>query len=118
MKKLYTIILLLSLSSSTFGQSKTDKLTQPIVAEGKRLYRSEMASWYGTDVFLEHHKNRADIGGYFSYPTKSGATCIFFSKATAPTVVGTIAFDSTYNHSKAGWRANLRFAHQPAFPLR
>ncbi|MBF9238310.1 hypothetical protein I2I05_12970 [Hymenobacter sp. BT683] len=97
MKRPYTAFGFLIISFSAFGQSKTDKLTQPIVAQGKRLYQSEMASWYGTDIFLEHHKNRADIGGYFSYPTKSGATCIFFSKATAPVVIGTIAFDSTYN---------------------
>ncbi|MBR7720861.1 hypothetical protein [Hymenobacter properus] len=56
-----------------------------------------MASWYGTDIFLAQHKDQESIGGYFSYPTKEGANCIFFSKSEAPTVIGTIAFDSTYN---------------------
>jgi hypothetical protein len=40
---------------------------QSIVDEGKLLYHSEMASWYGTDVFLDNYKSRENIGGYISY---------------------------------------------------
>ncbi len=71
------------------------------MAEGKLLYRSEMASWYGTDLFLERYKLREKIGGYFSYVEKDSAKCIFFSKAAEPKVIGTIAFDSAYNTKTA-----------------
>jgi len=101
MKRQITILLTL-LSVHVFGQDNLTEQAQPIVAEGKRLYKSEMASWYGTDLFLESHKDRATIGGYFSYSEASGITkCIFFSKAEKPKVIGTISFDSTYNTETA-----------------
>lgn len=96
MKKSLTIILTL-LTISVFGQKNPTDEAQPIVAEGKLLYKSEMASWHGTDLFLENYKDRENIGGYFSYTDNDIAKCIFFSKAQNPKVIGTISFDSTYN---------------------
>ena len=96
MKKVLIIILTL-LTISVFGQKNPTDEAQPIVAEGKLLYKSEMASWYGTDLFLENYKNRENIGGYFSYTDNDIAKCIFYSKAENPKVIGTISFDSTYD---------------------
>lgn len=96
MNKPLTIILTL-LAMTALGQKNPTEEAQPIVAEGKLLYRSEMASWYGTDLFLEIYPNRENIGGYFSYLEGDSATCIFFSKAENPKVIGTISFDSTYS---------------------
>lgn len=79
------------------GQENLLKKTEPIVAEGKLLYKSEMASWYGTDLFLENYKEKNNIGGYFSYTENDTAKCIFFSKSEVPKVLGTISFDKTYN---------------------
>jgi hypothetical protein len=93
--------LLLLISVSTIAQDDLSALTKPIVDEGKQLYKSEMASWYGTDLFLEKHKDQSTIGGYFSYIDNGVAKCIFFSKADQPKVIGTISFDSTYNLKKA-----------------
>jgi len=59
------IIFLTFLTQTVFGQDNPTEQAKPIVDEGKRLYRSEMASWYGTDLFLERYKDRANIGGYF-----------------------------------------------------
>jgi hypothetical protein len=87
------------------AQKNPTKLAEPIVEEGKKLYRSEMASWYGTDVFIEKYQDRENIGGYFSYVDKDTARCIFFSKASQPKVIGTISFDSSYNVRTAN--ANL-----------
>lgn len=84
-------------SLSVFGQKNPIDEAQPIVAEGKLLYKSEMASWYGTDLFLENYKDRENIGGYFSYTDKDIAKCVFFSKAENPKIIETISFDSTYN---------------------
>lgn len=96
MNKTLTIILTL-LTSGVFGQGNPTEEAQPLVAEGKLLYKSEMASWYGTDLFLENYKNRENIGGYFSYSENDLSKCIFFSKSASPKVIGTISFDSTYN---------------------
>src|SRR5438270_7345350 len=96
-----TTILLTFLSLHVFGQDSPTEQAQPIVAEGKRLYKSEMASWYGTDLFLESYKVRANIGGYFSYSENGIAKCIFFSKVDTPRVIGMISFDSTYNTKTA-----------------
>jgi hypothetical protein len=100
MKSLSTLLVVL-LSLNVFGQKNPTEEAQPIVAEGKLLYKSEMASWYGTDLFLESYKSRENIGGYFSYSETDVAKCIFFSKAEQARVIGTISFDSTYNTKTA-----------------
>jgi hypothetical protein len=100
MKKILTIILTL-IVVNVLGQKKTIGEGQAIVAEGKLLYKSEMASWHGTDLFLNTYKNQENIGGYFSYTDNDTAKCIFFSKTEKPKVIGTISFDSTYNVNTA-----------------
>jgi len=96
MSKALTFISIL-LCLRVFGQSNPTEEAQPIVAEGKLLYKSEMASWYGTDLFLENYKDKNNIGGYFSYIDNEIAKCIFYSNSDKPNVIGTISFDSTYN---------------------
>jgi hypothetical protein len=107
MKKLSTLLLFFT-CFHTIAQDNPNDLAKPIVAEGKRLYKSEMASWYGTDLFLENYKNRANVGGYFSYSENDVAKCIFFSKTDQPVVIGTISFDSTYNTKTAKLDLNER----------
>lgn len=96
MKTNFTLLLLL-FSVFTFAQDSPTAEAGPIVSEGKLLYKSEMASWYGTDLFLENYKNEDNIGGYFSYTENEISKCIFFSRSETPKVIGTISFDSTYN---------------------
>lgn len=84
-----------------FGQEDPNEIVKPIVAEGELLYKSEMASWYGTDLFLEKYSNRENIGGYFSYSENEISKCIFFSKTDNPKVIGTISFDTTYSVNTA-----------------
>ena len=95
------ILILTVCTLNVCGQNNPTDEAQPIVAEGKLLYKSEMASWYGTDLFLENYKNRENIGDYFSYIENEVAKCIFFSKSDKPKVIGTISFDSTYNTKTA-----------------
>jgi len=99
MKKIIFFILYISCFNA-FAQD-LQKLVKPIVEEGKTLYRSEMASWHGTDLFLEQYEDRSNIGGYFSYEEDNVIKCVFFSKETTPNVIGTIFFDSTFSHDKA-----------------
>ncbi|MEZ4990416.1 MAG: hypothetical protein R2824_08385 [Saprospiraceae bacterium] len=101
MKSLSLIILFLSSSILSFSQNTPTEAAMPIVEEGKRLYRSEMASWYGTDLFMERYNRRENIGGYFSYGDKHVTNCIFFSREEVPQVIGTIVFDSTFSVSTA-----------------
>lgn len=86
---------------STAQQENIEKLTAPIVAEGKILYKSEMASWYGTDIFRERYKDFSNVGGYFSYIDGETAKCIFFSKGEKPLVLGTMSFDESFSVEKA-----------------
>jgi hypothetical protein len=98
MKKTILILLNFSLFTLAFGQNNIDKQTSAIIEEGRMLYKSEMASWYGTDIFLEKFSNKkANTSGYFSYVENNISKCIFFSKGEFPKVIGTISFDSTYN---------------------
>lgn len=96
MSKVLTLLVIL-FSLSVVGQKNPTDEARPIVAEGKLLYKSEMASWYGTDLFLENYKDKDTIGGYFSYSDNAVAKCVFFSKAERPKILGTISFDSTYS---------------------
>lgn len=100
--KAFTLILSF-LAIHAFGQKELNEKSKSIVKEGKLLYQSEMASWYGTDLFMEKYKEKSNIGGYFSYTENETSKCIFFSKTAAPKVIGTISFDSTYNIKTAGY---------------
>jgi len=93
---------------NVFGQKNQEEQVARIVEEGKQLYKTEMASWYGTDLFLANYKNRENIGGYFSYTENELAKCIFYSKAANPNVIGTISFDSTYSLDLAQTDLNER----------
>jgi hypothetical protein len=101
MKNILVLVSLLITSMTLFGQEDLEKISDSIAAEGLRLYKSEMASWYGTDIFLEKHKNRVNIGGYFSYSDNNIAKCIFFSKGDTSKVIGTISFDTLYKVNTA-----------------
>lgn len=101
MKRLVYITFSIIFSLNSLSQTKIEKLKEEVFAEGKKLYESEMASWYGTDIFLENYKNRESIGGYLSYSGDSLSKCIFFSKGSSPKVIGTISFDKTYNVKNA-----------------
>jgi hypothetical protein len=79
------------------GHAQGQATPQAIVEEGKKLYRLEMASWYGTDIFLAKLGNRRQYsGGYFSYRDKDRTKCLFFSKGAVPKTLAVISFDSTY----------------------
>lgn len=91
-----TLLLLLLFPVTVFAQ-QTDA-EKDVVEEGRALYRSEMASWHGTDLFLEqfaHH--RANIGGYFSYPDGELTRCVFYDKQAEPEILAAIAFDQTFD---------------------
>src|SRR4051812_32809352 len=108
MKKIFILLNLLIASVTLFGQHDLGKIADSLVAEGLRLYKSEMASWYGTDLFLKNYKNMENVGGYFSYADNDSAKCIFFSKGDTPKVIGTITFDASYNVKRAQVDVNER----------
>jgi hypothetical protein len=90
---------------SCLGQSNIDNKTTAIIEEGKMLYKSEMASWYGTDIFMEKYSEKEKIGGYLSYTQNETSTCIFYSKDENPKVLGTISFDADFKveTAKTDW---------------
>lgn len=89
-------LLLFVMFSIQLSAQNLEKIAQEIKDEGIQLYRSEMASWYGTDVFIENYKERDNIGGYFSYIKEDEVpTCVFYSKDNK--VIGTISFPTSYD---------------------
>jgi hypothetical protein len=100
MRILFISLAIISGASNISAQDRG--VTDSIVAEGKRLYRSEMASWYGTDIFVEKFKEqRNNLGGYFSYADNDKTNCVFYSNADDPQVIATVVFDSTYTVATA-----------------
>ena len=88
------LFLLTFLFNTLCFSQNLEKIAKEIQDEGITLYRSEMASWYGTDIFLENYKDRENIGGYFSYIDDGVPKCVFYSKAEK--IIGTIAFPTNY----------------------
>ncbi len=101
MKKLTFVIFNILFCFSALGQNSQDEILHHIVAEGWKLYISEMASWHGTDIFLEKYTNKEHVGGYFSYADGGNMKNIFFSKGLVPKVIYSITFDSTFNVNSA-----------------
>lgn len=109
MQKIINIASLLLAFFSSYGQNEAlNKTASSIVAEAKILYKSEMASWLGTDLFLENYRDKERIGGYFSYPDHDTVKNIFFSKEIQPKVIGTICFDSSLTVQSAKVYLNER----------
>ncbi len=100
MKLIFLTGILLLSAFGSFAQNNEQE--QAIVAEGKALYKTEMASWYGTDLFLERFPaKREKIGGYLSYSDAERTHCIFFDRSETPQVLATISFDSTFRIASA-----------------
>src|SRR5580765_1467705 len=97
MKKICSLLTLFIASLTLYGQEDLGKISDSIVAEGVSLYKLEMASWYGTDIFIEKYDRKENIGGYFSYLENNIAKCVFFSRGDLPKVIGIISFDTSYN---------------------
>ncbi|MFN3839722.1 MAG: hypothetical protein ACK4RF_03350 [Cyclobacteriaceae bacterium] len=93
------ILITLLLSHAIYAQQKS---SDEIVKEANKLFRSEMASWYGTDLFLEKFSQKQSrVGGYFSYTHEKLTTCVFYSNQENPKIIASFTFDSTYNTQTA-----------------
>jgi hypothetical protein len=93
MKRKLILVISFFITINTFSQPvDLVKKAQEITEEGKYLYKLEMAAWYGTDIFLDSFKEKARIGGYFTYIEKDTPKCLFFSKGDTPKVIGIVSF--------------------------
>ena len=108
MKSTITILLALLLVGTVHAQKNPTAQAQPIVEEGIRLYKSEMASWHGTDLFLAQYEDHSRIGGYLSYTEKETSRCIFISRDKTPQVIGSVSFDSSFDIEKAELDLSVR----------
>lgn len=98
---LFYLFALLCLNVNAQETPDLGYIADSITADAKILYRSEMASWYGTDIFMERSKDKSKAKGYFSYLTPQASRCVFFTGDEVPKVIGSIDFDSTYNVNTA-----------------
>ncbi|MBX3253191.1 MAG: hypothetical protein KF862_03530 [Chitinophagaceae bacterium] len=103
MKKTFFSIffVMIFLSAGAQEDHSLENIADSVVADARLLYRSEMASWYGTDVFMERAKDKERAKGYFSYSIPGMVRCIFFTADEIPKVIAAIDFDSTYNVNTA-----------------
>jgi hypothetical protein len=95
------LIITLFIWSNSINAQELDltKITDSIKTEADILYKSEWASWYGTDVFVEKCKSKQTLsGGYLSYDTGNGLNNVFFSRDTEPKILATISFGYDYNN--------------------
>ncbi|MFB9841363.1 hypothetical protein [Mucilaginibacter ginsenosidivorans] len=94
MKKIILSLFAILSLLGAFGQEKDlGKIADSIKSEGVALYKSEWASWYGTDIFTEKcQARRAIAGGYISYDTGEALVNVFFSKGPEPKILSTITF--------------------------
>src|SRR5215217_6509035 len=99
MKKLLLLILLSNISLFAFAQEiDLEQTAASIKAEADVLYRSEFASWHGTDIFKEKCASKLkQVGGYLSYDNGAGLTNIFYSAEAKPKVLATILFTYDFN---------------------
>lgn len=104
MKKTFTILCLACLLNNAFGQEKNlSTIADSISREGKALFRSEFASWHGTDVFAAKcPARRAMAGGYISYDDGHNLVNVFYSAAPEPKVLSTITFGYDLDSKKYG----------------
>ena len=96
MKFLVLAINIVIATTNLIGQDREAQMA--LFNEGTALYRSEMASWYGSDVFLAKFPVQSkNFRGYFSYAIGDSAKCLFYSNSTPPVVLATMTFDMTYS---------------------
>lgn len=99
-------ILFFALIGAIINAQDLKKTAKEIQEEGIELYRSEMASWYGTDVLKANYDKMENIKGYFSYIDGGVPKCIFFSEKNK--VLATVAFPANYNPRDAKLDLNER----------
>lgn len=104
MKVFLTVLFVLMITGINAQDLK--KAAKDIQEEGIELYRSEMASWNGTDIFRANYTKMENVGGYFSYIDEGVPKCIFFSKKGK--VLSTISFPANYNQKDAKLDLNER----------
>lgn len=104
MKKIFKLILCCAICHSAFAQQKDlSHVRDSIVAEGKTLFKSEWASWYGEDIFVvKYPEKKPLLGGYLSYDSGKGLINVLLSKGEAPMVLGTISF--AYGFDKTNYQ--------------
>lgn len=107
MKNLFLICLFLTGIANISSQNKNSEI-DTAVREGEYMYRLEMASWNGNDIFLQNYENKNRIGGYFSYIANDSVTCVFYAKGDYPMVLGSVTFDFTFKPQDATMRVGER----------
>lgn len=96
--RLLIALLLICVKVASAQERDLQKIADSITIEADILYKSEWASWYGTDIFSEKcPARRQRAGGYISYDTGKGLTNVFFSNDAEPKILSTISFGYDYN---------------------
>ena len=100
MRLLFTILTLAVINIS--NAQNLQKKAEEIEREAYKIYRSERASWLGTDIMRERYSSGipSNLRGYFSYATKGAVYCVFYANDSIPKILLTIEFDTTFSDTK------------------
>ena len=86
------------------GQAQTafDSVKISVMEEGKRLYFSELASWYATEILKSKHKAIAKkTGGGFSYQNNDEIISVFYNRDEEPKIIFSVRFNQHFNTEQA-----------------
>lgn len=98
MKTSLIYMLLVTMCFTCLAQADWQQQAQKNAAEGKLLYKAEMAAWYGSDLFVDKCRNKKEkSGGYIAYTDSNNISkCIYYSKGETPVVLATISFTKEF----------------------
>jgi hypothetical protein len=102
-KIIFLLLFCCSLMRASCQEKDLNKVADSVSREGKALFRSEFASWYGTDIFAAKCPGRRAIaGGYISYDDGRNLVNVFYSNDPEPKVLSTITFGYDLDDKKYG----------------
>ncbi len=101
MNKLSSLVVAFAISLSAHAQAALDKKAQEVLAEGKQLYRMEVASRQAPGLFLQKYKGKEKPVGNFSYVDKDEVRCVFYGKEPSHAVLGSVIIDTSLNIAQA-----------------
>ncbi len=100
MKNLFFTLLALLMISHVFAQEKLQDQVKPVIAEGKAIYKLEMANRLGQKLFSAKYKGKDAAEGYVSYVESDNIRLVFYSGGKDQKVLGSVLFDDSFDGEK------------------
>ena len=101
MNRLCQLFLFMMLLPVVQAQDDLPREAAEAVRIGRLLYRSELASWNASDLFMQRFAHKRETGGgYLSYAHGDSTTCLFFVGGTEPRSVLSFTYGHEFRNSE------------------